>query len=337
MTNMFRMLAAATLAFLVAVAAPSAEAQSPVNPTAQSVQEEALLNALRGGGDAVTGRVSIPDRNAGGLIKPDNPNWRQTHQGLIWWLTVGSVVGMVLLLTAFYVLRGRIRIESGWSGVRILRFNGFERFIHWMTASCFIILALTGLNLIVGRFVLLPLIGPEAFAAVTQLGKLGHNYLAWPFMLGLVLMLLVWIKDNIPSRHDGAWLAAGGGLIGHGHPPAPRFNAGQKIIFWSVILGGAALSLTGVLLIFPELAGTTANWQLAQLVHAGVAAVLIAVMIAHIYIGSIGMEGAFDAMGSGEVDLSWAREHHALWVQEAEAAARKRPGGPRPAAATPAE
>lgn len=337
MTRMFRMLAAVALAAGLAVAAPAAKAQQPINPTAQSVQEEALLNALRGGGDAVTGRVSIPDANAASLIKPDNPGWRQTHQSLIWWLTIVSVVGMIVLLAVFYALRGKIRIESGWSGVKILRFNGFERFVHWMTATCFIVLALTGLNLIVGRFVLMPLIGAETFAAVTQFGKLGHNYLAWPFMLGIALMLVTWIKDNIPSRHDGAWLAAGGGIIGSGHPPAPRFNAGQKIIFWSVILGGVALSFTGILLMFPEIVGTSANWQLAQLVHAGIAAVLIAVMIAHIYIGSVGMEGAFDAMGSGEVDLSWAREHHALWVQETEAAARKRPVGPGRAAATPAE
>jgi formate dehydrogenase subunit gamma len=291
------------------------------------------LNALQGG-QAVSGRVSIPDARAADLIKPAGPSWRQTHGGLIFWLTTLSALGMIVLLAIFYAVRGRVRIESGWSGVKILRFNGFERFAHWLTASCFVVLALTGLNLIVGRHVLLPLVGPEAFTAVTQFGKLGHNYLAWPFMLGVALMFVLWVKDNIPSRIDAKWFAMGGGLLGKGHPPARRFNGGQKLIFWTVVLGGAALSFTGVMLLFPQFAGGYAQWQLWQLLHGGVAAVLTAIIIAHIYIGSVGMEGAFDAMGAGEVDLSWAREHHSLWVEEVRGARTK---GPRGAAATPAE
>ncbi|GGK45148.1 formate dehydrogenase subunit gamma [Salinarimonas ramus] len=310
-------LAAIALLGLAAIAVPDETLAQGTNPTAQAVTEEQLLQALQPGGE-IAGRVSIPDQKATGLIKPGGQDWRAFHQGTMFWVTIVALVGMLAIVVAFYAVRGKITIDSGLSGLKILRFNAFERFVHWLTAGSFLVLALTGINLVLGRFVLIPLFGPEAFATVTQLGKYAHNYLAWPFMAGLVFMLLVWIKDNIPDRTDVAWLKAGGGLLKKGvHPEAKKFNAGQKGIFWSVIVGGAALSVTGVLLLFPYLAGGYADWQLVQMIHGVVAAILVAVMVGHIYIGSVGMQGAFDAMGSGEVDYNWAREHHSLWAEEA--------------------
>lgn len=291
-------------------------AQAQINPTASAVQEQQLLNALQGG-QAIEGRVSIPDQNSSSLINPAGQEWRVFHQGTMAWIAAVSFIGMLIVVAAFYLLRGRITIDSGWSTMKVLRFNSLERFTHWLTATTFLILALTGLNLVFGKTVLLPLFGAETFAAATQWGKYAHNYLAWPFMIGLVIMLVIWVKDNIPNSTDVTWLKAGGGLFSKGvHPPARKFNAGQKVIFWSVIIGGAALSVTGVFLLFPELAGSYANWQLNQIIHGLVSVVLIAVMVGHIYIGSLGMEGAFDAMGSGEVDYNWAKEHHSLWAEE---------------------
>jgi formate dehydrogenase subunit gamma len=310
----------AALALLAAVLvlglADGPAAAQQVNPTELSVQEEAVLNALQRG-DAVAGRVSIPNPRAGDLIKPGGRDWSDLHRSTMFGLTVWTLVGMAAILAIFYLVRGRIRIESGRSGRSILRFNGLERFTHWLTAVTFIVLALTGLNLVIGQYTLLPLFGEGAFGTVSAWGKLAHNYLAWPFMLGIVLIFLVWVRDNIPSRVDGEWLRQGGGLFSKGkHPPARRFNAGQKMIFWSVVIGGAVLSFTGVILIFPDLAGTSANWQLMQVVHGVAAAIMTAIILAHIYLGSVGMEGAYDAMGSGEVDLNWAKEHHSLWVEE---------------------
>jgi formate dehydrogenase subunit gamma len=180
----------------------------------------------------------------------------------------------------------------------------------------FIVLAISGLNYIFGKRLLMPLIGPDAFAAWSQFAKYAHNFLSWPFMLGLLFMLVVWIRDNFPDRTDVTWLKAGGGFFNNTHPPARRFNAGQKLIFWSVILGGIALSASGLIMLFPFTAADIGGMQLAQYIHATVGLILIAIMIAHIYIGSLGMEGAYDAMGSGEVDLAWARAHHRLWVDE---------------------
>lgn len=304
---------ALTLSLFFGLALPSV---AQVNPTEKSVNEDALFQAL-GSGDSVAGRISIPDANAGYLIKPENKVWAALQGDTLHMVSIWSVVGMIVLLTAFYLIRGKIRVDGGLSGRKILRFNVIERFAHWTLASTFIILALSGLNIIVGKTILLPIIGEAAFGSLSAMGKIAHNFLAWPFMVSLVLVLLLWIIHNIPNSVDLQWIKQGGGLLKKGvHPPAKKFNAGQKLIFWSVILGGAALSFTGFMLLFPAEAGTPADWQFYQTIHALTAAILSAIIIAHIYIGSVGMEGAFDAMGSGEVDENWAKEHHSLWVEE---------------------
>ena len=216
----------------------------------------------------------------------------------------------------FRLTKGRIPIEGGRSGRTLLRFNVLERGNHWMVASTFIILALSGLNLTFGRHILLPIVGPEAFTAISQWGKYAHNFLAFPFTLGLVIMLLIWVKDNIPNARDIAWFKAGGGLIGNEHPAAGRFNGGQKMVFWITVLGGAVVAVSGYLLVFPFVFTDVAGMQLSHIIHSLLSVLMIAAMLAHIYIGSIGMDGAFDAMGTGQVDLNWAKQHHGLWVQE---------------------
>lgn len=328
-------LRALTFALALAVlgqAAPVAAQQAP-NPTAQSVKEEQLLNALRGG-DAVAGRITIPDRTAASLIQPEGKSFRDFHQGSLWLIGGVSILGMLALLVAFYGARGRITIDAGFSGRTVTRFGGFERFVHWLTAGCFVILALSGLNLTFGKALVAPVFGDAAFAALAGWGKIAHNYLSFPFMLGVALMFLVWVKDNIPSKLDVEWLKAGGGILKKGqHPPAPRFNAGQKAVFWIVIIGGVAMSISGWYLLFPFESGHTVSDQQFWLnVHAVVAMIFIAVMLAHAYIGSVGMEGAFDAMGSGEVDENWAKEHHSLWL-----AKEKQRAGATPPNAVPAE
>jgi formate dehydrogenase subunit gamma len=239
-----------------------------------------------------------------------------------------AVLGMLAILALFDLAKGRIRIEAGASGRTIQRFNLFERTAHWMTASSFIVLGLSGLNLTFGRYLLLPLLGPEAFTAVSLWGKIAHNYLAFPFTLGIVLLFLIWVKDNIPDKVDLAWIKAGGGMIGHGHPDAKRFNAGQKVVFWITVLGGTLVALSGYVLIFPFAVTDMAGQQLAHIVHGILSVLMVAAMLAHIYIGTLGMEGAFHAMGSGEVDLNWAKEHHSLWVEEELAKARGTVTGP---------
>ncbi len=314
------------LTFAVALAVPAFAQQ--VNPTADSVKEQQFLDALKGDPSAeLKGRITIPDGKAATLERPAGRDWRAFHQGTM--VKVGAVVvlGMLLLLAVFYLARGRIRVESGLSGRTLTRFNAFERFMHWLTAACFIVLALSGLNVTFGKLLLLPLVGPQTFTNISVVAKWAHNYLAWPFMLGIALMFVVWIKDNIPGMVDLRWLAAGGGIVGKGHPPAKRFNGGQKIMFWTVVIGGTALSLSGLNLLFPFFSGGVLAMQFWNVVHGIVAVLMVAAILAHIYIGTVGMEGAFDAMGSGEVDLNWAKAHHSLWVAE-EMQKGHVPGGP---------
>jgi formate dehydrogenase subunit gamma len=301
------------------------------NPTGSAVTEDQLFQQL----DKITGRVTIPDGKAALLEQPQGRDYRQFREGVLPWIGGIFVLGMILALGVFYFTKGRIRLDhSEESGRKILRFNAFERFTHWLTAMSFIVLAISGLNYIFGKRLLMPIIGPDAFAAWSQYAKYAHNFVAWAFMLGLVIMLVVWIRDNIPDRTDVNWLKAGGGFFGDKHPPAHRFNAGQKVIFWSVILGGLALSVSGVIMLFPFSAADINGMQWAQYIHATVGVILIAIMIAHIYIGSLGMEGAYDAMGSGEVDLAWARVHHSLWVDREQARTASGPQtGTRPAPA----
>ena len=322
MTYLSKLLVALSVVLAFGLAAPVAQAQ--VNPTQSSVNEDAMFQALGGDNSVVSGRTTIPDREAGVLIKPDNKAWAVLQGSTLHTLSIVAVVGMIALLTLFYVIRGKIRVDSGLSGRTILRFNSIERFAHWTLASTFIILALTGLNLIIGKSVILPLFGESAFGTLSAWGKIAHNYLAWPFMAALVMIVLLWIIHNIPDKVDMEWIKQGGGLLKKGvHPPARKFNAGQKVIFWTVVIGGAGLSYTGIMLLFPAEAGTAADWQFYQIIHALIAAALSAIVIAHIYIGSVGMEGAFDAMGSGEVDENWAKEHHSLWVEEVKATQKR--------------
>lgn len=286
----------------------------------------------------IEGNVSIPDKKAGTLVQSEGETWRNFRNGPMSTYSVWALAGMLVALAAFYLLRGRIRIEHGKSGTTITRFDGFERFGHWLLAISFIVLALTGLNLLYGRYVLLPVVGPDAFGMLAWIGKHLHNYLSAAFILGLAIIFVQWVSRNLPHYRDLIWMSKAGGLFSKGvHPPSGKFNAGQKVIFWLVIIGGVSISLSGWSLLFPfeypmfaktfeavNLLGfdlPTAltpmeEMQLAHLWHTAMAVFLIAVILAHIYIGSIGMEGAFDAMGSGEVDLNWAREHHNLWVEE---------------------
>jgi formate dehydrogenase subunit gamma len=301
-------LAALAVAALLIATPVQAQQQPPAN------NDAALLEQLK---SPVQGRVSIPDAKSSTLIQPQGREWREMREGPVkslgGWLLLAVVVG----LAAFMAIRGKIKVEHGLSGRTIERFNGVERFAHWLTATSFIVLGLSGLNLAFGLTVLRPLLGPEAFASLTQAGKVAHNYLSFPFCLGVFLMAVMWIKHNVFNAVDAAWFAEGGGLLKKGsHPPAGKFNGGQKVIFWLVVLGSVALAVSGYILMFPFAVTDMAGMQMSHMVHAIAGILLVAVILAHIYIGSIGMEGAFDAMGSGQVDVNWAKEHHSLWVKE---------------------
>jgi formate dehydrogenase subunit gamma len=324
---------AMALAFLVAMSAPvSAQQPNSVDPNAAAVKEQQLLQQLK----SIEGRGTIPDVRSYMLEHPVGRNWQEFHNVTLRWIGGIAILGMLAILLIFYLSRGMVMIKSGRSGRKIVRFNAFERFVHWMTATCFIILGISGLNITFGRPLLLPLLGPDAFTTWSELAKYSHNYLSFPFTLGVVLIFLMWIGGNIPNAVDVEWFKRGGGIVGDDHPPAYRFNGGQKAIYWIVVLGGAGVAITGYALMFPFYGTDIDAMQYAQMVHAVVAMLFVAAMLGHIYIGTIGMEGAFEAMGEGTVDVNWAKEHHSLWL-EAERARTGPNQSQRQPMATPAE
>jgi len=285
--------------------------------------------------------VSTPNKTAGIMIQSTGQDWRLFRMEKLPMYAGWAILGMCFLLCLFFAIRGRIRVSHGLSGEVIRRFSLLERTSHWILASSFILLALTGLNLLYGRKLLIPLIGKGAFSTIADLGKHIHNYVAFAFMAGLALIFLRWVIHNFPNRHDVMWFLRGGGLFGGGHPAARKFNGGQKVLFWLVILGGLSISVSGWALLYPftttmfndtfvlvnSVFGThlptnlnpIQEQQFQSLWHSIMAVFLIIVIIAHIYIGSVGMQGALAAMTSGDVDKNWARDHHSLWVEEEEA------------------
>jgi formate dehydrogenase subunit gamma len=316
-----------------------------------------LWRGMRFNAADVTTQVRGPASEV--LIQDRGMWWLQFREGPL--LTYGGylLLGTIGALLLFFLLRGRVMIDGEKTGRRIERFKNFERFGHWLLAGSFILLGITGLISLMGRKFLIPAFGHEPYAWIAGYSKWVHNNVSWAFIIALVMIFVMWIVHNLPDRTDIKWLAKGGGLFGGGHPPAKKFNAGQKLIFWSVILLGGSISVSGVSLLFPfelplfaktfamlnvtglpEMLGfgilpetltPHEEMQYAQLWHAIVSFVLMSIILAHIYIGSVGMEGAYDAMGTGMVEEQWAKEHHSLWVEEVQKREREATGNATPA------
>jgi formate dehydrogenase subunit gamma len=326
------MLGAIVLAGVIALAVPAlAQQQAPIiDPTTSVVNEQTLLREL----PRIQGDIDQLDPRARVLEQPAGRVWDHFHEVTLYWVGAIVILGTLAALAAAYFLLGRLRISAGRSGRKVLRFKSVERFAHWLTAVSFVVLGITGLNITFGKHVLLPLIGYDAFAAFSEAAKYVHNFTSFAFVLGLVLIVAIFIKDNIPDKTDIEWFRQGGGFIKSKHAPARRFNAGEKLVFWGALGAGILVSVSGFLLLFPFYVTDIAGMQVAQVVHAVIAVLFVALILGHIYIGTLGMEGAFEAMWTGEVDYNWAKEHHDLWLDEL---AKRGAAFPRHPSATPAE
>lgn len=284
-------------------------------------------------GGGVTGYSSLPYPEAGNLIQPtvQYPGSRLTTAGEAWRQVRNNWIlpygGSLLLIVAvaiglFYFGKGTLKLHGPETGRLIERFTYVERAAHWVNAIAFVALAVSGIVMAFGQFFLLPIIGSTLFGWLTYALKNVHNFVGPLFAVSLVVVILTFVKDNLPSKHDITWLLKGGGLLGGHEVPSHRFNAGEKVLFWGgVFLFGLIVVGSGVFLdkIVPAVEYTRANMQVAHMIHATAAVVMMAMFMGHIYMGTIGMSGAYSAMKTGYVDETWAKEHHELWYDDIKA------------------
>jgi formate dehydrogenase subunit gamma len=274
------------------------------------------------------GYTAVEGEEAGVLMQNGGQNWRQLRNGPIATYGGWGLFLIAVLILVFFGLRGRMEVAAGRSGVLIKRWSAWERFVHWYTAILFVLLAITGLSILFGRAVLIPLLGPEGFAAWADLAIGLHNIAGPAFSIGVLVMIIMWIPNNLPRKGDAEWLSKAGGMFSHdSHPPAGKANAGEKIWFWIISTVGVAAIVTGFILDFPNYGQTRDTMQLANMIHGIAALVWIGVWFGHAYLGTIGTEGALEGMTTGSVDANWAKQHHNLWYDEVrQAGGDVRPG-----------
>jgi formate dehydrogenase subunit gamma len=259
------------------------------------------------------------------LIQTEGELWRRIRNGPITVYGGWLIVLIAVAIGLFYWRRGKIMLHEPRTGRQILRFTAWERLVHWSTAISFVILAISGIFMLFGRYVILPLFGYTIFSTLTIVGKNLHNFIGPLFVICTVLMVFTWARDNVWRKYDWTWLRRAGGLTSGKHVPSGRFNAGEKLWFWfGVLVLGTIVSISGVILDFPNFEQTRQTMQTANVIHAIAAVIFMGLALGHIYLGTIGLEGSYDAMRHGTVDETWAKEHHEYWYQE-EMAKRGRP------------
>ncbi|HEY8710732.1 MAG TPA: formate dehydrogenase subunit gamma [Burkholderiaceae bacterium] len=313
----------------VAPAEPKADETNAQRSKSQPGNNAPFWRGVRDSG-VVKGITSLPGAEKGVLIQEfvQYPGSRVTNAGEAWrqvrniWIIPygGSLVVItVLALALFYFAKGPLGGHVPYTGRVIERFTYFERAAHWSNAIAFSVLAISGLVMAFGKFFLWPLIGGSLFGWLTYALKTAHNFAGPLFAVSLVIVFITFVRDNFPDRTDLQWLRKGGGMLGDQEIPSGRFNAGEKVVFWGgVFLLGIVVVASGLVLdqLIPGLAYLRGDMQIANMVHGVATALMMAMFLGHIYMGTIGMKDAYRAMKTGYVDEGWAREHHALWADD---------------------
>jgi len=287
-------------------------------------------------GDTPYTTSSARGPETGVLVQSWGDTWRRVRNGPVTfyggWLVLIVVAGIV----GFYAWRGPIKLHDRPTGRLIQRFSDWERIVHWTVAIAFCVLGLSGLIMFFGKHVLLPVIGYTLFAWLTSLSKNLHNFIAPVFIVGVVAMILMWLRDNLPRSYDWQWFGKSWAFLSRGdHIPSGRFNAGEKVWFWAGVVGLSIVVIwSGLILLFPNFEQTRGTMQVAWIWHVAAAILYIALSLGHIYMGTIGVEGAYGNMRHGYTDETWAKEHHSIWYDEVKSGRRlEAAGGAVPAGA----
>ena len=318
-----------------------AHAQAPTNP----VEAQQQRQMTQPGNNAPMWRevrkegeehyTSIKGRETGVLVQSAGETWRQIRNGPVTFYGGWLVVIVGLLILAVYFGKGPVRLHDRPTGRLIRRFSTFEQVVHWCTAISFVVLALSGLIMLFGKHVLLPVFGYTLFAWLAALGKNLHNFVGPFFIVSVLAMILIWLRDNLPRAYDWQWFRRAYGFFMRGeHIPSGRFNAGEKGWFWFGVVGlSIVVAWSGLILLFPNFDQTRAVMQQAWVWHVVAAIVYIAMSLGHIYMGTIGVEGAYGNMRTGYTDETWAKEHHSIWYDEVKSGRGAAAGGAVPAGA----
>jgi formate dehydrogenase subunit gamma len=328
--------------FALAVPGLSGAADSNAKEQAQRQIVQPLNNApvwrdVRGGDVNAYQTTQVRGTETNVLIQSQGEIWRQIRNGPVTIYGGWLIVVIAVSIGLFYVWKGPLKLHEKPTGRTIERFNAWERLVHWTTAISFLVLAVSGIVMLFGKHILLPVFGYTLFSWLSILSKNLHNFVGPLFVMCTVLMVATFIKDNVPRAYDWLWIRKAGGLLSGQHVPSGRFNAGEKGWFWvGVTVLGVIVSVTGVILDFPQiLNGARNSMQQANIIHAVAAVIFMTLALGHIYLGTIGMEGAYDSMRNGTVDESWAKEHHEYWYNEVAANRSARGSAPAGATASP--
>ena len=332
-----KFIAAALIGLFCVVAAAQEASAEGSDRAAQQVerqQTQPLNNApvwreVRSG---VPAETAVIGRETNVLVQPTMklPGLPAVSAGEAWRLARpplstagGAIIALSLLaLAGFYRWRGSISVHGEPSGRLIRRFSPAERVAHWSVAISFCVLGITGLVMGLGKYVLLPVFGHTLFAWLATVSKALHNFTGPVFAVFLPVLIAIFIRDNLPKAYDLEWLKKFGGMLSKeaGDAPSGRFNAGEKLLFWALpCFLSVILVVTGFILDFPNFDQTRRVMQQANLVHLIAALLGITVAFFHIYLGTIGQRGAYQAMRTGYVDEAWAKEHHSHWYADVKA------------------
>jgi formate dehydrogenase subunit gamma len=316
----------------VAPAEPQAEDSNGQRSKSQPGNNAPMWRAVRESG-TTPGVTNLPGAEMGVLVQPftQYPGSRLTSAGEAWRQVRNNWIlpygGSLLLIVAvaigiFYWRKGALGGHQSDTGRKIERFTPFERSAHWLNAIAFVSLALSGVVMAFGKFFLLPVLGLTLFGWLTYALKNIHNFVGPLFAVSLVVVFITFVRDNLPAKGDLSWVLKGGGLLSGKEVPSHRFNAGEKVVFWGGVFAlGLVVVLSGLVLnkLVPGFGDTRGQMQIANMVHAVATVLMMAMFLGHIYIGSIGMKGSYQAMRTGYVDEAWAKEHHEWWYDDVKA------------------
>ncbi len=328
------------LALLVSLFASAALAQAQTE-----VQQQQQRQVTQPGNNAPVWRevrkegeqhtTTVRGRETGVLVQSAGDTWRRIRNGPVTFYGGWLVVLASVAILAFYFAKGPVKLHDRPSGRLIHRFSSVEQVVHWCTAISFVVLGLSGLIMLFGKYILLPVIGYTLFAWLTALAKNLHNFVGPFFIVAVLAMIVMWLRDNLPRAYDWQWFRKSWAFFTRGaHIPSGRFNAGEKGWFWFGVVGlSVIVAWSGLILLFPNFDQTRSTMQWAWVWHAVAALIYIAMSLGHIYMGTIGVEGAYGNMRTGYTDETWAREHHEIWYREVKSGKSAKAGGAVPAGA----